>query len=100
MRLALNAQSRRRATIKTLAEIKNPKPVTFVQQADIANGPQQVAQRPTGGDPARGEILKSRKATYWRSIMANGWTPERQAAQSAAIRQWRPWEHYDRGAHG
>ena len=24
--------------------------------------------------------------------MANGWTPERRAKQSAAIRQWRPWE--------
>lgn len=24
--------------------------------------------------------------------MADGWTPSRQAAQSAAIRQWRPWE--------
>jgi hypothetical protein len=24
--------------------------------------------------------------------MANGWTLERRAKQSAAIRQWRPWE--------
>ena len=24
--------------------------------------------------------------------MANGWTSERRAKQSAAIRQWRPWE--------
>ena len=24
--------------------------------------------------------------------MANGWTPERRAKQSAAIRLWRPWE--------
>lgn len=24
--------------------------------------------------------------------MANGWTPERRAKQSAAIRQWQPWE--------
>ena len=23
--------------------------------------------------------------------MANGWTPERRAKQSAAIRQWQPW---------
>jgi hypothetical protein len=42
MRLALKAQSQCRATIETLAEIKNPKPVAFVQQANIANGPQQV----------------------------------------------------------
>lgn len=24
--------------------------------------------------------------------MANGWTPDRRAKQSAAIRRWRPWE--------
>jgi hypothetical protein len=25
--------------------------------------------------------------------MANGWTPERRAAQSTEIKNWRPWEH-------
>jgi hypothetical protein len=25
--------------------------------------------------------------------MPNGWTSERRARQSAAIQQWRPWEH-------
>ena len=24
--------------------------------------------------------------------MANGWSPERRARQSAAIRRWKPWE--------
>jgi hypothetical protein len=47
MRLALKAQSQCRATIETLAEIKNPKPVAFLQQANIANGPQQVNNAPT-----------------------------------------------------
>jgi hypothetical protein len=42
MRLALKAQSQCRATIETLAEMKNPKPVAFVQQANIAHGAQQV----------------------------------------------------------
>ena len=46
MRLALKAQSQCRATIETLAEIKNPKSVAFVQQANIANGPQQVNNGP------------------------------------------------------
>jgi hypothetical protein len=49
MRLALKAQSQCRATIETLAEIKNPKPVAFVQQANIANGPQQVNNGPQPG---------------------------------------------------
>lgn len=42
MRLALKAQSQCRTTLETLAEIKNPRPVAFVRQANIAHGPQQV----------------------------------------------------------
>jgi hypothetical protein len=42
MRLALRAQAQCRATAETLNEMKNPKPVAFVHQANIANGPQQV----------------------------------------------------------
>jgi hypothetical protein len=42
MRLALKAQSQCRTTIETLAAIKNPQPVAFVKQANIAAGPQQV----------------------------------------------------------
>lgn len=41
LRLALKAQSQCRATLETLATIKNP-PVVFARQANIANGPQQV----------------------------------------------------------
>ena len=42
LRLALKAQGQCRATLETLVEIKNPRQVAFVQQANIANGPQQV----------------------------------------------------------
>lgn len=42
MRMALRAQSQCRATLETLALIKNPRQVAFVKQANIANGPQQV----------------------------------------------------------
>jgi hypothetical protein len=42
LRLALKAQSQCRTTLETLAEIKSPRPVAFVRQANIANGPQQV----------------------------------------------------------
>lgn len=41
MRLALKAQSQCRATLETLAAIKNP-PVIYAKQANISNGPQQV----------------------------------------------------------
>lgn len=42
MRLALKAQSQCRTTLEALAEIKNPRHVAFVKQANIAHGPQQV----------------------------------------------------------
>lgn len=41
MRMALRSQAQCRATLETLAAIKNP-PVVFAKQANISNGPQQV----------------------------------------------------------
>lgn len=41
MRLALKAQGQCRATLETLANIKNP-PVVVARQANISNGPQQI----------------------------------------------------------
>jgi len=45
--LALKAQAQCRATLEALAEIKNPRPVSFVKQANISNGPQQVNNGPS-----------------------------------------------------
>lgn len=42
MKLALKAQTQCRTTLQTLAEIKNPQPVSFVKQANISHGPQQI----------------------------------------------------------
>lgn len=42
MNMALKAQSQSRATIQALTELKFPKQATFVKQANIANGHQQV----------------------------------------------------------
>lgn len=53
MRLALRAQSQCRATLETLAEIKNPRPVAFVRQANIAHGPQQVNNGTDNGSNTR-----------------------------------------------
>lgn len=41
LKLGLRAQNQCRATLETLAAIKNP-PVVFAKQANITNGPQQV----------------------------------------------------------
>lgn len=42
MNLALKAQSQSRATISALVELKYPKQATFVKQANISHGAQQV----------------------------------------------------------
>jgi len=44
--LALKAQAQCRATLEALAEIKNPRPVAFVKQANISGGHQQVNNGP------------------------------------------------------
>jgi hypothetical protein len=41
MRMALRAQSQCRATIETLAAIKNP-PIVYARQANVTTGPQQI----------------------------------------------------------
>lgn len=51
MRLALKAQSQCRATLESLSEIRNPRSVAFVRQANIAAGHQQVNN---GVAPAEG----------------------------------------------
>ena len=50
LKLALRAQSQCRATLETLAEIKHPRSVAFVEQANIAHGHQQVNNAPTRAD--------------------------------------------------
>lgn len=55
LRLALKAQSQCRATLETLAAIKNP-PVIYAKQANIANGPQQINNGPLAA-PVGGETL-------------------------------------------
>ena len=42
MGLALKAQAQSRATLSALVELKHPRQATFVKQANIAHGPQQV----------------------------------------------------------
>ena len=51
MRLALRAQNQCRATLETLAAIKNP-PVIFAKQANINHGNQQVNNGATAPAPA------------------------------------------------
>ena len=50
MGMALKAQAQSRATISTLVDLKYPRQATFVKQANIANGPQQVNNATHAGE--------------------------------------------------
>ena len=50
--LALKAQSQSRATISALVDLKYPRQATFVKQANIAHGPQQVNNETRSGEGA------------------------------------------------
>jgi hypothetical protein len=51
--LALKAQAQSRATLEALVELKSPRhPATFVKQANIAHGPQQVNNGVASATPA------------------------------------------------
>lgn len=51
--LALKAQAQSRATISALVDLKFPRQATFVKQANIANGPQQVNNATHAGEIQR-----------------------------------------------
>lgn len=54
MRMALRAQSQCRATLETLAAIKNP-PIVYARQANVTTGPQQI-NNGTAAPSRAGEI--------------------------------------------
>ena len=56
--LALKAQAQCRSTLEALAEIKNPRPVQFVKQANMTTGPQQV-NNAYAGTPSHSGIQSS-----------------------------------------
>lgn len=63
LRLALKAQSQCRATLETLANIKNP-PIVYARQANVTTGPQQInngVQSARSGDNVGAPQEKIRK---------------------------------------
>ena len=59
--LALKAQAQSRATISALVDLKYPRQSTFVKQANIAHGPQQVNNEvmPSGTSASHGKKQKT-----------------------------------------
>eukprot|EP01037_Dinobryon_pediforme_P014479 gene14479-14600_t len=93
MALALKAQAQSRATLSALVDFKYPRQATFVKQANIANGTQQVNNGavPHYATSTHTREKNLRKPNYWSNNMADRWTPERWARQAALIRTWKPW---------
>jgi len=83
------AQAQCRATIETLHELKHPRPVAFVQKANIADGPQQLNN---GAPPARAGKRKPRRTHNQGRAMNCLRTPEHRRQQAERIRAWEPWK--------
>ena len=80
--LALKAQSQSRATLSALVDLKYPRQATFVKQANIANGPQQVSNSPAPAasithakenQPMQNKLLEDK--THERPYLDIGATP-------------------------
>jgi len=62
MRFALKAQNQSRATLQALIQLKQPSQTTFVRQANIAQGHQQVNNLPEKDITPQNELLKESHA--------------------------------------
>jgi len=71
MRLAFKAQSQSRATIETLAEIKNPRQVAFFKQANIAGGHQQIVNSGPSPIARESEIPPSKQSGHEHELLPN-----------------------------
>lgn len=71
MRMGMKAQSQCRATLQALAEMKNPRPVAFVKQANINNGGhQQINNGIAAGDVERS--APAREIQFEKSKLLDG----------------------------
>src|SRR5258706_5752022 len=110
LRLALKAQSQCRTTLLTLAEIKNPRPIAFVNQANFARGAQHVNNGPNASEAALDAAEKNSDEVVELNAEAgnpagnartpdgyelvkrkNGWTEERRERQAQITRAQMPW---------
>ena len=62
MQLALKAQNQSRATLQALVQLKQPSQTTFVKQANIAQGHQQVNNLAEKNITPQNELLKGNYA--------------------------------------
>jgi hypothetical protein len=82
MRLALRAQSQCRATLETLALLKNPPNATFIRQANVAHNQQVNNGAPRPLDPSRAREAESRQSELLEHC--NGERLDTRAASAAS----------------
>ena len=81
MRLALKSQAQCRATVEALGNMKNPRPIAYVGQANIANGPQQVNNgaaplAESQSENPQSKLLEAQHGSEWLDTRAAGKTGE------------------------
>ena len=79
--LALKAQAQSRATITALVDLKYPKQATFVKQANIAHGPQQVNN---GSNPEQNAHAEEKKPQQNKLLEVNHGQPGNRLDTTAA----------------
>ena len=80
LRLALKSQSQCRATLETLAQIKNP-PIVYAKQANITNGPQQVNNGiPAPSQAGKNEFQQSKQSGGGNELLPDTRTPALEGA--------------------
>jgi hypothetical protein len=85
MGLALKAQSQSRATISALVDLKYPRQATFVKQANISHGPQQVNNgAAAGADPAHSAHGKKTESAQNKLLEADHGKPGKRMDTRAA----------------
>jgi len=72
MRLALKVQSQSRATVESLAVVKNP-PIVFAKQANVTTGPQQVNNGMPVPISSRAREIESEPIEQMETHGANEW---------------------------
>ena len=88
MNMAFKAQSQSRATIQALTEIKYPKQATFVKQANISNGHQQVNNATSTHAPAPAHALENQnQPNELLEAQHNEWLDNRKTTTPSATNQ-------------
>jgi hypothetical protein len=93
MGLALKAQSQSRATISALVDLKYPRQATFVKQANISHGPQQVNNgAAAGADPAHSAHGKKTESEQNKLLEADHGQPRQRMDTRAAQKAERSYQ--------